>query len=97
MCVVSLVDLGHCSTPPPSVTSSSHASNGVGVHAAGDTKDLYAVDLGNSDDSAESGDSETHLAEVAMADVGQENGGDQVDFGGKKQPLKKKPVLTVSL
>lgn len=77
---------------PPSVTSNSHASNGIGVHAAGDTKDLCAVDLGSSDDSAESGDSETHLAEV-----GQENGGDQVDFGGKKRPHKKKPVLTVNI
>lgn len=70
----------------------------MGVRAAGDTKKLYTVTLGNSDDGAstsEPGGSEASLAE-AMADVRQENGGDQVDFGGRKHLSKKQPVLTVN-
>lgn len=78
---------------------SNHASNGVGMRAAGDTKKLYTVNLGESNEGAstsESGGSEAPLTEVAMADVRQENGGDQVDFGGKKHHSKKQPVLTVN-
>lgn len=67
--------------------SSNHASNGVGVRAAGGTNDGAST--------SEPGGSEASLAE-AMADVRQENGGDQVDFGGRKHLSKKQPVLTVN-
>lgn len=77
---------------PSGADSSNHASNGVGMHAAGNTKKLYTVNLSDSNyvgTTSESGDGE---AEVAKTHVGQENGADQVDCGEKKHLPKKKPV-----